>query len=98
LILRRKNARNTTFVSIIESHGSYSPVSESAVNSKSNIASLALVHDDENYTAIRIEDANGNINMLILANKDAAAKGSHNLNIENMEYQWVGPYHYAGIK
>jgi hypothetical protein len=40
LMLRRKNVQNTTFVSIIEAHGSYSPITESAVNSKSSIKEL----------------------------------------------------------
>lgn len=98
LIIRRKNTRNTTFVSLIESHGSYSPVTESAVNSKSTIASVQLVHDDEKYTAISIEDINGNANMLILSNLDAATDSKHKLNSNNTEYEWIGPYHYGTIK
>jgi hypothetical protein len=47
LILRRKNAKNTVFVSVIESHGAYSPVSESAVNSNSNIKEVKVVLDTE---------------------------------------------------
>ncbi|MGB5246819.1 MAG: alginate lyase family protein, partial [Woeseia sp.] len=39
-IIRRQGAGDTTFVSTIETHGSYNPVAESAVNSKSNIAEL----------------------------------------------------------
>ena len=42
LILRRKNTKNTLFVSTIEAHGNYSPVSESAVNSKSSIKELKV--------------------------------------------------------
>ena len=42
LILRRKECKNTLFVSTIESHGTYSPVSESAVNANSNIKELKL--------------------------------------------------------
>ena len=33
LIIRKKNTKNTVFASIIESHGTYDPVSELAINS-----------------------------------------------------------------
>lgn len=98
LILRRKDTQRTTFVSVIESHGSYSPVTESAVNSKSNIARVKIVHDEEKYTAITIEDLNGNVNMLILSNLDAVIDSKHKLKSNNKEYQWVGPYYYDTIK
>ena len=54
LILRRKNTKNTLFVSVIESHGSYSPVSESALNSYSSITRIKVVLDTEEYTAVEI--------------------------------------------
>lgn len=98
LVLRRKDAQNTTFVSLVESHGNYSPVTESAVNSKSNIASIKMVHDDNNYTALTIETINGSSHMLILSNLDAAMDSKHTLKINNTEHQWVGPYYYADIK
>ncbi len=98
LIQRRKDTSNTTFISVVESHGSYSPVTESAVNSKSNIANVQLVHDDENFTALTIEDLNGKVNMLILSNLDAATDTKHKLTINNKEYQWQGLYYFGSIK
>lgn len=98
LIQRRKAAKNTTFVSVVEAHGSYSPVTESAVNSKSIIASVQLVHDDEKYTAITIEDLNGKVKMLILSNLNAEIDSKHSLNSNEIEYKWVGPYYYGAIK
>ena len=98
LVLRRKEAQNTTFVSLVESHGNYSPVTESAMNSKSNIASIKIVHDDNKYTALTIEAINGSMHMLILSNLDAVIDSKHILKINNTEYQWVGPYQYGAIK
>ena len=98
LIQRRKAAKNATFVSIVEAHGSYSPVTESAVNSKSTIASVQLVYDDEKYTALTIEAINGNMNMLILSNLDSVIDSKHELTINNATYEWVGPYYYGTIK
>jgi hypothetical protein len=97
-LIQRRNAANTTFVSVVEAHGSYSPVTESAVNSKSNIASVQLIHDDEKYTAITIEDLNGKVKLLILSNLDAKIDSIHSLNSKEIEYKWVGPYYYGAIK
>ncbi|EPR70042.1 poly(beta-D-mannuronate) lyase [Winogradskyella psychrotolerans RS-3] len=72
LMLRRKNTKNTLFVSVIESHGSYSPVSESAVNSNSNIAALKVVLDTDAYTAIQITNINGNVKLFITANTETS--------------------------
>ncbi|MDT0605475.1 alginate lyase family protein [Croceitalea rosinachiae] len=93
-MIRRKNAKNTTFVSIIESHGSYSPVTESAVNSNSSISSLKLVHDDEHYTAVNISDVNGDEFMMIISNTDSNKTSPHKLQINGRDYQWSGPYHF----
>ena len=94
LILRRKNTKNTLFVSAIEAHGSYSPVTESAVNSNSAITALKVVLDSEGYTAIQITDINGNTKLFITANTNAAKEARHNLKINNKDYEWSGPYYF----
>ncbi|MEI6894567.1 MAG: heparinase II/III family protein [Colwellia sp.] len=93
-MIRRSDSDNTTFVSVIEPHGSYSPVSEASLNSNSNIADLALVHDDDNYTAVSITDVKGNEQLFILANKDSSSSAKHKLSINDKVYQWTGPYSY----
>ena len=94
-IVRRQAAADTTFVSTIESHGSYDPVSESAVNSYSNIEVLKLILDDENCTAVSIEDIGGNTSLFILSNKDPSASKQHRLDIDNEAFQWQGPFYYT---
>ncbi|MFI8603895.1 heparinase II/III family protein [Cellulophaga baltica] len=92
LMLRRKNTKNTLFVSAIEAHGSYSPVSESAVNSNSAITALKIVLDTEDFTAIAITNVNGTTKLFITANTDADKEVRHNLKINDKEYEWSGPY------
>ncbi|WP_024481291.1 alginate lyase family protein [Cellulophaga baltica] len=92
LMLRRKNTENTLFVSAIEAHGSYSPVSESAVNSNSAITALKIVLDTEDFTAIAITNVNGTTKLFITANTDADKEVRHNLKINDKEYEWSGPY------
>lgn len=96
-MLRRKNTKNTTFVSVIEAHGNYSPVSESAVNSNTSISKLEVVYDDENYTAISIKDVKGNEQLFFLSNSDASDSKKHTLTINNKEYSWTGAFHYNTI-
>ncbi len=89
-MVRRKGAGNTVFTTVVEPHGSYSPVSEIAVNSNSNIAELKLVFDDENYTAVSIEDLEGHTSMFIMSNMDATASKPHELKIDGKAYKLVG--------
>jgi hypothetical protein len=96
LMIRRKNSDNTSFVSVIEPHGSYSPVSELSLNSNSNIAELKLVNDDADYTAVSIKDVKGHISVFILANKEASSSKQHALKIDGKSYRWTGPYHFTG--
>ena len=92
LVLRRENTKNTLFVSTIEAHGSYSPVSESAVNSNSNIKELKVVLETEDYTAIEITTINGNIKLFITANIDASSEAKHKVIINDKNYEWSGSY------
>jgi hypothetical protein len=93
-MLRRKNTTNTLFVSVIESHGSYSPVSESAVNSNSNIKTLKVELDSEDYTAISITNVNGNTKLFITANTDTSKEANHNIKIKDKNYEWSGSYYF----
>jgi len=97
LIIRRKAARDTVFASVVEPHGSYSPVSELAVNSNSSISRLRVVYDDKNYTAVSIEDLDGRSSMFIVSNTDAAVSKQHQLEIDKRTYQWEGPYNFVDL-
>ncbi|TYK66137.1 heparinase II/III domain-containing protein [Colwellia echini] len=90
----RREAEDTTFVSVVETHGSYSPVSEASLNSNSNIANLEIVEDNNDYTAVSITDVKGSKQLFIIANKDASVSAKHSLTIDNKKVSWVGPYYY----
>ena len=97
LIIRRKDAADTVFASVLEPHGSYSPVSEFARNSNSGIADLKIVYDDREYTAVSIEDVDGNISLFVVSNLDNAASKRHELRLGDDAYRWRGPYLYTRI-
>ena len=94
IMLRRKNAKNTTFVSTIEAHGSYSPVSEFALNSKSSIKEINLILDSKDYTAVSITNINDKTKVFITSNTNASKDAKHTLTIKNKNYNWVGPCTY----
>ncbi|UMB59167.1 heparinase II/III family protein [Lutibacter sp. A80] len=92
LILRKKNAKDALYVSTIESHGTYNPVSELAINAYSNIEQLTVVHNSKEYTAVSIETKNGASKLFIIANENNDKEIKHKLTINNKEYTWKGPY------
>jgi hypothetical protein len=92
LILRKKNAKDALFVSTIEPHGTYSPVSELAVNAYSNIENIAVVHDSKEYTAIQIDTKNDKSKVFIISNENNDKGVEHKLTINKKEYTWKGSY------
>ncbi|WP_407556333.1 alginate lyase family protein [Winogradskyella sp. 4-2091] len=94
LILRAKKSKNRTFVSVIESHGSYSAVSESALNSKSNIKDIKTVLDSDAYTAISITTINGKTKLFITSNTNTSKEVKHNVKIDDKNYEWSGSYYF----
>ena len=93
-MLRRRDSADTIFASIVEPHGSYSPVSELAVNSNSRVQALNVAYDDENYTAISITDVTGRTRLFFVANADASPARRHQVTLGDRHYEWTGPYHY----
>ncbi len=93
-MVRRSEASDTIFASIVEPHGSYDPVPEQALNARSSITNLAVVHDDAQYTAVRFESRTGNTHTFIVSNAEAVDDVRHTLDIGDARYEWSGPYHY----
>lgn len=92
LIIRKKNVKDALFVSTIESHGTYSPVSEFAVNTYSNIKAISIVHNSKDYTGIQIEMKSGKIKLFIISNETNDKDIEHKLIINNKEHAWEGAY------
>ncbi|MEO0574671.1 MAG: alginate lyase family protein [Pseudomonadota bacterium] len=93
-MIRRDDTRDTLFVSTVEFHGSYDPVSERAVDSRSNIAALTVLHDDDDYTVVSIEDVKGSVSVFALSNNDASQRSRHSVKVAGKTLRWSGPYHY----
>ncbi len=98
LMLRRASAdATTTFATTIETHGSYSPVSELTVQPRGDITSVRVAHDDARYTAVLIRDRDDGENLFIVANDNVASEARHALEVEGHRFAWTGPFHYAAL-
>nr|WP_256534303.1 heparinase II/III family protein [Lewinella sp. JB7] len=92
-VLRRGGVTNPTFVSVLESHGSYNPRDEVARNPFGRISDLRLLVNDDNYFALEFAYPNAGRWILIFSTKDADPEREHTLNINGQSHQWRGVHH-----
>ncbi|WP_341225034.1 alginate lyase family protein [uncultured Arcticibacterium sp.] len=95
LIHRRKNSTTTSFASVTETHGSYSPVNEKSINPYGSIRSITIELDTEDYTVLRIKTDNKE-GLLAIANKDFHNK--HLINFKGSNLKWEGPFNFNLIE
>ena len=93
-MLRRKSTQNTLFVSLIEQHGTYDPVTELSLNSNSRVKSIDVLHDSGEYTALQITDKENKVQVFIVANQEGKESAEHSLTLNGKVFTWTGPYYY----
>ena len=93
-MLRRKSTQNTLFVSLIEQHGTYDPVTELSLNSNSRVKSIDVLHDSGEYTALQITDKENKVQVFIVANQEGKKSAKHSLTLNGKVFTWTGPYYY----
>ncbi len=98
IIFRKKNVQKATFVSVLETHGSYNPVTEASRNSYSSIDSLKIVFEDEHYIAVEMKNKAGVTSLFVLSTKDDRPTQRHNIEISGRPYNWAGPYYRPALK
>jgi hypothetical protein len=94
-MIRRQGTGDQLFVTVIEPHGGYDPVTEIAMNASSRIAELKVLHDDTEHTAIEIETVEGSAVLLIVSNRDHSPSAQHRLRLGDEVISWEGPYLFA---
>ena len=92
IILRKKDIQNTTFVSVLETHGNYNFVTERAKNTYSTIDKVAITYQDDNYIAVTIIDKYGVEVLMIVNLNNKDTKQNHEITIQNKVYKWTGNY------
>jgi hypothetical protein len=94
LIIRKKGIQNAMYASIIESHGTYNPVTEKAINAYSNFSKIEILEDSKSYSAFKIHFKNEKSRTLILSNLDNSENTKHSINIKGKNHNWTGAYFY----
>ncbi len=97
LIQRRNNMKNGLFVQVIESHGTYNPVTEKAENAYAAVKSIKSLAAPQGYTALELTLQNKERYMVIVVDS-AFAKAQHKLELSNNTYTWKGTYYFKQLK
>jgi len=92
-ILQRAGVTTTTFASILETHGSYTPRDEIPNDPYGNVNEFQLVINTKDYTALRFAHENGDEWLLMMTNTNNAPEAEHSLKISGKTYNWSGVHH-----
>ncbi len=92
VFIQRRKATNSVFASVVESHGSYDPVSEIPISPFPSMESVKVLLDSEAYTVVQITHESGKTWTLAIANIDASEARNHQVTIEKEIFEWKGPY------
>ena len=91
-IIRKKEKKQATFVSIIEPHGAYSTVTELAEHPFTSIENVRILQDNAQYSVIQFSSKSGKNWTLMLAHEDASESSQHQINVGNQKFEWTGVY------
>lgn len=91
-LIRRTNADNTLFANVYEIHGNYTPVEEIATDAYSSIRKVSIVHDSMNYSVVRIEHVNNQVDYFAMANDNSETSAKHAVEIAGEKLEWTGAY------
>ncbi|GAA4272559.1 alginate lyase family protein [Aquimarina gracilis] len=95
-IIRKPQSKNDTFITVIETHGTYNPVTEIAKNSSSSIKEIKEVKtDNENYLGWKIITKDDNEHTFVLCVTNNQKETQHSIYLNNSPIQWIGPYYYS---
>ncbi|MDW5290397.1 alginate lyase family protein [Formosa sp. PL04] len=90
VLIVRKNTDSALFASVIETHGTYSAVSELSLNAFSSVKHLSVLQSSEAYSAVNIIMTNGDSFVFIMSNSNDSKTEKHSLTIESNTYTWTG--------
>ncbi len=93
VFIQRRKGGNSIFASVIESHGTYNPVSETPLSPFSGLKSVEVIHDSKEYTVIRISHNSKKTWTVAIANQDASEKAKHQIKIGKEMLEWTGAFY-----
>jgi len=93
LIIRKKDQKKAVFITIIEPHGTYSPVNEVPLKPYGQLDKVKLIHQSDQYTAVEFNTSKGKRWTFIIVNNNNHLKTRHHLKTQNKTFRWQGLYH-----
>ena len=92
VFIQRRKGGNSIFASVIESHGIYNPVSEIPLSPFSELESIEVIHNNEDYSIISFNKKNGMMWMLFISNNDNSEETEHKIKVDGTAYKWTGSF------
>ena len=92
MIHQKPDQKNATFLSVIESHGQYSPVSELPTNPYSQIKAVNILFESDAYCIFEVEHKSGKTLQICFSKLDIKPTSNHSINIKGVTYNWSGTY------
>lgn len=90
-IHRKKSTQSPTYVSVINAHGEYSPVSEIPTRPYPQEIKIDLLLDNEEYTVVKLMTDDSEL-FIMLSKVNSAKDVNHNVKIKGTDFNWKGPY------
>ncbi|MBX2816577.1 MAG: heparinase II/III family protein, partial [Saprospiraceae bacterium] len=90
-IVRKREATEAVFASVIEPHGRYDYASEIPQQPFSKISEIQVIYNDADYTICEFTEKGGKVFTVLLANQDRNNTSVHQVLIEDKNYRWEGP-------
>ncbi|KAA3637697.1 MAG: heparinase, partial [Bacteroidetes bacterium] len=90
-IHRKSSVKDAIFINIIESHGTYNPVSEIPLSPFATVSSVDILYDSGKYTIVSLSKENGLKWELAIANLNNSETANHSLEANGVIYKWKGP-------
>ncbi|MEL7377121.1 MAG: heparinase II/III family protein, partial [Bacteroidota bacterium] len=91
-MIRKSDRSEAIFLSVLEQHGSYSPVDERPRSPYGRISGLRLLHDTPDYTAFVILIGEQEVARLMFCHSSTEKSQTHTLDIDGQENSWQGPF------
>lgn len=92
VFIQRRKGGNSVFASVVESHGSYDPVSETPLSPFSSLKSVEVIHDSKEYTVVQILHDSKKTWMVAISNQDASEQSKHSIKVGKKIIEWTGPF------
>jgi len=89
-IHRKKGKEDAIFLSVIEPHGDYSPVTETPHQPYSQIEDITLILQNDDYIIFSINDKSGEEHVFMFAKTDNNPTSKHFVNINGKKWEWTG--------